>query len=893
MIGQTLGHYKIVEMIGSGGMGEVYKARDLHLDRFVALKILPAEKVADPDRKRRFVQEAKTASALNHPDIIHIYDIATEAGVDFIAMEYVEGKTLYERIGRRGLPLNETLKYAVQIADALAKAHSAGIIHRDLKPSNIMVNEDDTVKILDFGLAKLTEKVTAGEFATTATAGAGVKPITEKGVIVGTVAYLSPEQAEGKEVDSRSDIFSFGSVLYEMITGGRAFQGSSRIATISAVLNKEPAPLGPDIPYDLEKTIMRCLRKDPARRLQTMADLKVALQELKEESESGKLSAATPVVPRRKRHTWLFGAAGLVLVVAVSAVVWRFSYKAAAPAFETERLTFETGLVALPAISPDGKLLVYSSDREGPLNLYLKQLGGRQSIQLTNHEAWDLFADFSPDGSRIVFRSDRDGGGIYEVDTLGGGERRIADHGYLPRFSPDGSTIAYVIASALVRTGKMYLIDAKGGAPRPFQPAFSMARFGPPWHSPPVWSPDGRYILFDGIRDGDPKSRDWWIAPVAGGDPTRAMAPALAERSVIRFTFAWRDEYVYWSEGTTVGGISIYRISISGPPWKVIGVPERITSPLGMQLATSISANGRLVFSSWTPSVNLWSWPLRANETAVSGEGRQITYDSSYKPFLDVAANGSKLAYAAANRPDQGYDLRVRDIANGHEEVIASTAALVYWPRLSADGSRLAWSDVAEGNRVAYLSEPEAAYPRQVCQNCFVHDFFSPPTEALIAYGSQLVRQNLTTGVRTPLLDITGSVLFQAALSPGDRWVACVVARPDGMAALYIAPVSKQSLPRDAWVQIAEDRNYLGSPTWSPDGKLIYYMSTRDDHYCVWAQRITAEGKPDGAPVGTLHMHGPIQSSLYGGASFGITSDRLYILLPDVRGNAWMVNVNQ
>jgi serine/threonine protein kinase/Tol biopolymer transport system component len=890
MIGQTLGHYKIVKKIGSGGMGVVYKARDLHLDRFVALKILPAEKVADPDRKRRFVQEAKAASALNHPNIIHIYDIASEAGVDFIAMEYVEGKTLHERIGHRGLPLNETLKHAVQIADALAKAHSAGIIHRDLKPSNIMVNEDETVKILDFGLAKLTEQVT-GEFAVTATVEAGEKPVTEKGVIVGTVAYLSPEQAEGKEVDARSDIFSFGSVLYEMITGHRAFQSSSKISTISAVLNKEPAPLSPDIPHDLEKTVMRCLRKDPARRFQTMADLKVALQDLKEDSDSGKLSAATPIAPRRKSGTWLFAATGLVLVFAVAAVVWHFSHKPAAPVFEMERLTFETGLIAFPAISPDGKLLVYSSDREGPLNLYMQQLNGRQSIRLTNHEAWDLYPDFSPDGSKIVFRSDRDGGGLYEIDSLGGGERRIADHGYLPRFSPDGSTIVYVVSSVLLRTGKMYLIDAKGGAPRPFQPAFSMAHVGP-IHSPPVWSPDGRYILFDGIRDGDPTSRDWWTAPVAGGDPTRAMAPALAEQSVIRFTIAWRGEYVYWSEGTTIGGMSIYRILISGPPWKVTGVPERITSPLGMQLATSVSASGRLAFSSWTPSVNLWSWPLRANETAVSGEGRQITFDSAVKFSLDVAANGSKLAYDAASRPYQGSDLRVRDIASGHEKVIASTTTLRPTPRLSADGSRLAWSDIAEGNRVAYLSEPDAAYPRQVCQNCFMHDFFSPPTEALIAYGSQLVRQNLATGERTPLLDFTGSVLTQAALSPGDRWVACVVARPDNMAALYIAPASKQ-LPRDAWVQIAEDRNYLGSLNWSPDGKLIYYESSRDDRYCVWAQKITAEGQPDGAPVGTLHMHGSIQSQLYGGAPFDITSDRLYILLPDVKGNAWMVNVDR
>ncbi len=895
MIGATLGHYKIAEEIGSGGMGVVYRARDLHLNRFVALKILPAERVADPERKRRFVQEAKAASALNHPNIIHIYDVASDAGVDYIAMEHVEGRTLGDRIGRRGLPLKDTLKYAIQVADALAKTYSAGIGHRDLKPSNIMVNEDDTVKILDFGLAKLVEHITAGGFASTATIEAEEKPVTEKGNIVGTAAYLSPEQAEGKEVDPRSDIFSFGSVLYEMLTGRRAFQGDSTMSRISAVIGKEPAPLGPDIPHDLERTVMRCLRKDPARRFQTMADLKVALEELKEESDSGKLSASAPMAPHRKSRTWLVAAAALVLVVTIAAAVWWFSHKPATPAFEIERLTFEPGLVAFPAISPDGKLFVYASDRDGPLNLYLQQLKGRQSIQLTNHEAWDWFADFSPDGSKIAFRSERDGGGIYEIDTLGGGERRIADHGYLPRFSPDGTTIAYVVASALVNTGKLYLIDAKGGAARPFQPAFSMAPLGP-MHSPPIWSPDGRYIFFDGNRDGDLGSRDWWIAPVKGGDPAQAMAPALAEQSVVRLTFAWRGNYVYWSEGTTIGGMSIYRISISGPPWKVTGEPERVTSPLGMQLATTISDDGRLVFSSWTASINLWSWPLRANETAVSGERRQITFDSGVKFGITVATNGSKLAYAASTRPYQGSDIRVLDIASGDEKDIASATTLLPRPRLCADGSLLAWSDIAEGKPVAYLSdlsEPGAASPPQVCQNCVVHDFFSPPTEALIAYGSQLVRQNLATGAQIPLLDIEGLILTEAALSPGDHWVAFVVARPDSMAALYIAPAGRQLVPRDAWIQIAEDRNYIGSPNWSPDGKLIYYESSRDDHYCVWAQRITAGGQPDGAPVGALHMHQSMQSGLYGSAPFGITSDKLFLLLPDVRGNAWMVNVDR
>src|SRR5713101_2598 len=294
MTGRTIGHYRILEQLGAGGMGIVYKALDSHLDRFVAIKVLPPEKVANAERKRRFVQEAKAASALNHPNIITIHDIASENGIDFIAMEYVPGRTLDELINRKGLRLNEALKYAVQIADALAKAHSAGIIHRDLKPANIMVTENGLVKVLDFGLAKLAETATS-EFGETATVRAPQGPNTEAGTIVGTTAYMAPEQAEGKKMDARSDIFSFGSVLYEMVTGRRAFHGDSKMSTLSAILKDEPrsvSSVAPDVPRDLERIISQCLRKDPERRFQHMDDLKVALLDLEEESNSGKLSGA-------------------------------------------------------------------------------------------------------------------------------------------------------------------------------------------------------------------------------------------------------------------------------------------------------------------------------------------------------------------------------------------------------------------------------------------------------------------------------------------------------------------------------------------------------------------------------------------------------------------------
>ena len=263
MTGQTLLHYQIIGKLGEGGMGIVYQARDSHLDRLVAIKVLPPDKFADPQRQARFVQEAKAASALRHPNIVTIHDIARDAGHDFIVMEHVAGKTLSQLIGRRGLKLQDAVRYAIQTADALACAHAAGIVHRDLKPANIMVDEHEVVRVLDFGLAKLTQ-TEAGEDVPTET----MRPETEEGTIVGTTSYMSPEQAEGKAVDARSDVFSFGSVLYEMLCGRKAFTGDSAVSTLAAILNRDPAPLGEEVPRDLERIVARCLRKDRARRWQ-------------------------------------------------------------------------------------------------------------------------------------------------------------------------------------------------------------------------------------------------------------------------------------------------------------------------------------------------------------------------------------------------------------------------------------------------------------------------------------------------------------------------------------------------------------------------------------------------------------------------------------------------
>ncbi|HYK88426.1 MAG TPA: protein kinase, partial [Acidobacteriota bacterium] len=308
LTGRILLHYRIIEKIGEGGMGVIYKARDAHLDRTVAIKVLPAEAMADTERKRRFVQEAKTASALNHPNIIDIHDINSDGGVDFIAMEYVEGKTLDRRIWGKGIRIGEALKYAIQIADALAAAHAAGIVHRDLKPANIMVTETGLVKVLDFGLAKLMQPIQSEVTGTVP----NVESLTGDGRIMGTVAYMSPEQAEGKPVNAPSDIFSFGAVLYEMITGHRAFEGDSNISTLAAVLHAKPEPVSriiTGIPSELERIIDKALEKDRELRYQNASDLVADLRRLQRDSESGRPIREPTGLGWKKRRVAVLGAA--------------------------------------------------------------------------------------------------------------------------------------------------------------------------------------------------------------------------------------------------------------------------------------------------------------------------------------------------------------------------------------------------------------------------------------------------------------------------------------------------------------------------------------------------------------------------------------------------------
>jgi eukaryotic-like serine/threonine-protein kinase len=451
--GTRLGAYEILGFVGAGGMGEVYRARDPRLNREVAIKVLPTDRLTDENRRRRFVQEAQAASALNHPHVVTIYEIESANGADFIVMEYVRGKTLDGLISRQGMRLCDALRIGIAIADALAAAHARGIIHRDLKPANVMVGAQGAVKVLDFGLAKLISADCDSDADGNLTHTANLA-LSAAGTIAGTAAYMAPEQAIGGAVDARSDIFSFGAMLYEMVTGQRAFAGTSTADTLSAVIRtqpKAPSTLVSDVPADLEKMIVRCLRKDPARRFQRADDVKIALQDIKEESESG----ARPAVPGAgTRRARLIAALAIPIIVIVAALAWLLPVRKQKelPPPRVVPVTTLTGSERDPTFSPDGEQVAFAWNgvKQDNFDIYVALVGSSDVRRLTSDPLPDTSPVWSSDGRQIAFLRHRpDGTTIQLVSPLGGVDRRLSDFRGADSiaWSPDGECIWRVAAT--------------------------------------------------------------------------------------------------------------------------------------------------------------------------------------------------------------------------------------------------------------------------------------------------------------------------------------------------------------------------------------------------------------------------------------------------------------
>jgi len=578
MIGKTLRSYRIESKLGAGGMGVVYKAVDSRLGRTAAIKIL-STLALNPERERRFVQEAKAASSLNHPNIITIYDIDTQEidgkPVPYIAMEYVAGDTLDHLIGRKGLRIRDVLKYAAQIADGLAAAHAAGIVHRDLKPSNVIVTPQGVVKILDFGLAKLSEPAGADAYAETMH-GEG-SPLTEEGTILGTVAYMSPEQADGKKVDSRSDVFSFGSVLYEMATGQRAFAGGSKLSSLSAVLYKDPQPASQavaDIPPELDRIIGRCLKKDPDRRWQTMADVKVALDELREEMDSSNFGLAGPA-PRTRTmpRIRLWAGAGLLAGILLGlglriSYEQRFTPPTEPPSYR--RLTFRRGDVTSAKFAP-GDTVVYSAEWDGsPSTLFSAQPGNREAQPLALPSARVLA--ISKRGEMAILLGGGDVGTLARAPFGGGAPREVLEGVTGADWGPDQESLAVVRA-----------VGGKFRLEYPIGTVLYETEKRPPLT--PRVSADGKLVAF---FDFDVEGGDYALCVVGPNHPRQVLSRGWRSTGALNWT---PDNHEIWFSGGQPGGDpALYAVTLSGT--------QRLVSQTGgIIVMQDVARDGRVLLT--------------------------------------------------------------------------------------------------------------------------------------------------------------------------------------------------------------------------------------------------------------------------------------------------------
>jgi Tol biopolymer transport system component len=894
--GSTISHFEIVEVVARGGMGEVYRARDLRLGRQIALKILPPVFAEDPIRIVRFRHEARAASALNHPNIVSVFDTGSSEGLFWIASEFVEGETLAELLARGPLRARKLVDIACQIAAGLAAAHAVGVVHRDLKPANLMLTRDGRLKILDFGLAKQTSqaldpRTTAGQTTN----------MSLPGIAMGTPGYMAPEQVRGEPADARSDLFSMGAVLYEMAAGRRAFQGDSSIAVMNAILKDEPVDLPAAVSPVLDRIIRRCLEKEPARRFQSASDLQFALE------TSAAVGAATAVSPLHMRWGWI--AAGLLVCCALLAGgAWMRAYlRPEVPAaFSTLRqITFDHGLTADPAISPDGKLVAFASDRAGAgnLDLWVKQIDGGDPVRLTNDPANEYDLTFSPDGGRIAFRSDRDGGGIYVMPALGGEASLLVRNAWRPRFSPDGRFLLYVTGVPPQRVSSesadnhVFVIPLTGGPPVELSKGCSVVT------NTPIWLPDGQRALFPAMCGGKWNA---WANNVSGTrlEPTGwgqngLHYPLIEDWRVGSALEGWLDHPLRLVVHARAGTADFLLAAPASPDGMTgTGPPEKVTFGTGAETQASIAATGRMAIGGLSYEAHIWGLPLDDSGRA-TGPPRQLTAEFPGEVDPVVSKSGQHLLFLSSKSvPPQLYS---KDLGTGAVRKLSLDNSWVKMEgAIDRAGSQVIYFDASTDS--AYSVPFSGGVPQALTlsrNDVAAYDWASDgkallvieyPHSASTAHFS-IAGANLETRQVVPLVRDPDHDLFEPHFSPDGRWFTFTVA-DNGESRIFAAPFRWTSIPRSEWHAITTDSSWNDKPRFSYDGRSLLFTSDRDGSRCIWAQRLTADMHPDGDPFPVFHSHGS-QLSIGNGplSDQGMSVGKGWLVFDqtELKGNIWML----